>query len=131
MDGVRCVASFAVTTAKATSPPSDLALSPSPSYNGTGVRTGQDATWRRIQCWFTNVLPSSVSVRLRTLTNDQRLTDCVDSGAQPLVNEDETVILAVNGEIYNHVALRQGLKHPAKFKTHSDCEVIMHLVASG
>lgn len=51
----------------------------------------------------------------------------IDSGAQPLVNEDETVILAVNGEIYNHVALRQGLKHPAKFKTHSDCEVIMHL----
>ncbi|KAK1927664.1 hypothetical protein DB88DRAFT_478814 [Papiliotrema laurentii] len=51
----------------------------------------------------------------------------VDTGAQPLVNEDETIILAVNGEIYNHVALRKGLKNPATFKTHSDCEVIMHL----
>lgn len=51
----------------------------------------------------------------------------LDTGAQPLVNEDESVILAVNGEIYNHVALRKSLKQPATFKTHSDCEVIMHL----
>ncbi|EIW66432.1 asparagine synthase (glutamine-hydrolyzing) [Tremella mesenterica] len=51
----------------------------------------------------------------------------VDTGAQPLVNEDETIILAVNGEIYNHLALRKSLKQPATFKTHSDCEVIMHL----
>ena len=51
----------------------------------------------------------------------------VDTGAQPLTTEDESIILAVNGEIYNHVALRKGLKNPAKFKTHSDCEVIMHL----
>ncbi|BEI86058.1 hypothetical protein CcaverHIS002_0603450 [Cutaneotrichosporon cavernicola] len=52
----------------------------------------------------------------------------VDTGAQPLTNEDKSLILAVNGEIYNHVALRKGLKDKsAKFKTHSDCEVIMHL----
>ncbi|SCZ95883.1 BZ3500_MvSof-1268-A1-R1_Chr8-1g09859 [Microbotryum saponariae] len=52
----------------------------------------------------------------------------VDTGAQPITNEDETLILAVNGEIYNHRALRKQLKNPnAKFKTHSDCEVIMHL----
>ena len=61
------------------------------------------------------------------IASTQNLTS-VDTGAQPLVNEDDTIILAVNGEIYNHVALRQGLKHPATFKTHSDCEVIMHLV---
>lgn len=52
-----------------------------------------------------------------------------DTGAQPLINDDGTLILCVNGEIYNHVALRKGLKNPtAKFKTHSDCEVIHHLV---
>ncbi|GMK59877.1 hypothetical protein CspeluHIS016_0900940 [Cutaneotrichosporon spelunceum] len=52
----------------------------------------------------------------------------VDTGAQPLTNEDKSLVLAVNGEIYNHVALRKGLKNKdAKFKTHSDCEVIMHL----
>jgi glutamine phosphoribosylpyrophosphate amidotransferase len=52
-----------------------------------------------------------------------------DTGAQPLTNEDGTLILAVNGEIYNHRALRKSLKQPAVFKTHSDCEVIMHLVS--
>lgn len=52
----------------------------------------------------------------------------VDSGAQPLTNQDGSIILAVNGEIYNHKALRKSLKEPAVFKTHSDCEVIMHLV---
>ncbi|GAA5880729.1 hypothetical protein JCM3774_005691 [Rhodotorula dairenensis] len=51
----------------------------------------------------------------------------VDTGAQPLVSDDEKILLAVNGEIYNHRTLRKQLKNPAVFKTHSDCEVIMHL----
>jgi asparagine synthase (glutamine-hydrolysing) len=51
-----------------------------------------------------------------------------DSGAQPLVNEEGTVSLAVNGEIYNHRILRKSLKNEYKFKTHSDCEVIIPLV---
>ncbi|KAF1960110.1 asparagine synthetase [Byssothecium circinans] len=51
----------------------------------------------------------------------------VESGAQPLVNEEKTVSLAVNGEIYNHRILRKGLKKPYSFKTHSDCEVIIPL----
>ncbi|KAF1940781.1 glutamine-hydrolyzing asparagine synthase [Clathrospora elynae] len=51
----------------------------------------------------------------------------VDSGAQPLVNDEGTVSLAVNGEIYNHRILRKGLKKPYNFKTHSDCEVIIPL----
>jgi asparagine synthase (glutamine-hydrolysing) len=51
-----------------------------------------------------------------------------DSGAQPLVNDEGTVSLAVNGEIYNHRILRKGLKKPYNFKTHSDCEVIIPLV---
>ncbi|KAE8192653.1 hypothetical protein CF335_g5786, partial [Tilletia laevis] len=54
----------------------------------------------------------------------------VDTGAQPLTStfSDGKVILAVNGEIYNHRALRKGLKDTkAEFKTHSDCEVLLHL----
>ncbi|KAK4053668.1 asparagine synthetase [Microbotryomycetes sp. JL201] len=51
----------------------------------------------------------------------------VDTGAQPIVSQDDKLMLAVNGEIYNHRALRKQLKQPAHFKTHSDCEVIMHL----
>ncbi|KDN39331.1 putative asparagine synthase [Tilletiaria anomala UBC 951] len=52
----------------------------------------------------------------------------VDTGAQPLVSNDGKVILAVNGEIYNHRTLRKSLKNKSpQFKTHSDCEVILHL----
>ncbi|KAG0163212.1 asparagine synthetase [Apophysomyces sp. BC1034] len=51
----------------------------------------------------------------------------VDSGAQPLVSEDESLILCVNGEIYNHKQLRADLKEQHNFQTHSDCEVIMHM----
>jgi asparagine synthase (glutamine-hydrolysing) len=51
----------------------------------------------------------------------------VDSGAQPLTNEDSSIILTVNGEIYNHKILRKQLKGTPKFKTSSDCEVILHL----
>ncbi|KAL9607154.1 MAG: hypothetical protein Q9167_007904 [Letrouitia subvulpina] len=49
------------------------------------------------------------------------------SGAQPLVSEDGSVSLAVNGEIYNHRVIRKQLKTPYDFKTHSDCEVIIPL----
>lgn len=51
----------------------------------------------------------------------------VESGAQPLTSADESLILAVNGEIYNHRLLRKNLKEPYPFKTHSDCEVIIPL----
>lgn len=51
----------------------------------------------------------------------------VESGAQPLTSTDDSLILAVNGEIYNHRVLRKELKEPYAFKTHSDCEVIIPL----
>ncbi|MCJ1481454.1 asparagine synthetase [Schaereria dolodes] len=51
----------------------------------------------------------------------------VDTGAQPLLNEDGSLSLAVNGEIYNHRVIRKQLKKPYNFKTHSDCEVIIPL----
>ncbi|KAL6905784.1 hypothetical protein ACP4OV_003385 [Aristida adscensionis] len=49
------------------------------------------------------------------------------SGDQPLYNEDQTVVLAVNGEIYNHEDLRRNQLAAHKFRTGSDCEVIAHL----
>ncbi len=48
------------------------------------------------------------------------------SGGQPLYNKDKTLVLAVNGEIYNHNELRNSLPNYA-FLTHSDCEVILAL----
>jgi asparagine synthase (glutamine-hydrolysing) len=55
----------------------------------------------------------------------------VDSGAQPLVTPDGGQVLAVNGEIYNHRALRAGLEAGYDFQTHSDCEVILPLYRNG
>ncbi|KAI7881820.1 asparagine synthase [Lichtheimia hyalospora FSU 10163] len=51
----------------------------------------------------------------------------VDTGAQPITNDDKTLVLCVNGEIYNHSQLRKNLKRKHHFKTHSDCEIIMHM----
>lgn len=51
----------------------------------------------------------------------------VDKGSQPLWNEDCTVLVAVNGEIYNHRDLRAGLKDEHVFRTDSDCEIVVHL----
>ena len=49
------------------------------------------------------------------------------SGKQPLVSNDGTIILAVNGEIYNHQEIREKFKGKYQFKTQSDCEVIIPL----
>ena len=48
------------------------------------------------------------------------------SGKQPLLSEDKQLILAANGEIYNHRELRK--QFPSyQFQTESDCEVILAL----
>ncbi|WP_417871185.1 asparagine synthase B [Winogradskyella sp.] len=48
------------------------------------------------------------------------------SGKQPLFSEDKKLILAANGEVYNHKALRAQFPD-YKFQTESDCEVILAL----
>lgn len=51
----------------------------------------------------------------------------VAAGHQPISNEDETVWVAYNGEIYNFAALRQELISAGHaFRTHCDTEVIVH-----
>jgi asparagine synthase (glutamine-hydrolysing) len=49
------------------------------------------------------------------------------SGKQPLVSDDGKIILAVNGEIYNHQEIRKRYEGRYNFKTMSDCEVILPL----
>lgn len=49
------------------------------------------------------------------------------SGKQPLVSEDKKLILAANGEIYNHRELRKQFEGIYNFQTASDCEVILAL----
>ena len=48
----------------------------------------------------------------------------VSSGAQPLRSIDGALVLAVNGEIYNHRELKKELRQSYEFLTGSDCEVI-------
>lgn len=48
-------------------------------------------------------------------------------GAQPLRSVDGQLVLAVNGEIYNHRELKAALESPYDFQTASDCEVISAL----
>lgn len=50
----------------------------------------------------------------------------IQSGNQPLYNKERNLVLAVNGEIYNHKELRD--KYPNyDYQTKSDCEVILPL----
>jgi len=60
--------------------------------------------------------------------NRLSIIDLSSAATQPLFNEDESVVLVFNGEIYNFQELREELvqkKHV--FKSHSDSEVLVHL----
>lgn len=49
------------------------------------------------------------------------------SGKQPLFSKDKSLVLAANGEIYNHKELRETLTGDYEFQTASDCEIILAL----
>jgi asparagine synthase (glutamine-hydrolysing) len=49
------------------------------------------------------------------------------SGKQPLISPSGNLVLAANGEIYNHRELRAPYESSYQFKTQSDCEVILAL----
>ncbi|MDY5931114.1 MAG: asparagine synthase B [Candidatus Ornithospirochaeta sp.] len=63
-----------------------------------------------------------------TIISHERLA-IVDplSGKQPLYSKDGRLVLAVNGEIYNHQEIRERYKDKYDFLTKSDCEVILAL----
>ena len=51
----------------------------------------------------------------------------VEHGAQPLMDTKTGRVLCVNGEIYNHIELREKLKKEHDWQTKSDCEIILYL----
>lgn len=70
-----------------------------------------------------NYLESRVGLGFRRL----KIIDLF-TGQQPMSNENKSLWLVCNGEIYNHLELRQKLQERRhKFSTRSDAEVILHL----
>ena len=68
--------------------------------------------------------------RIRVGLGHRRLSiiDLSPAGHQPMSNEDGTVWVVINGEIYNFLELREILeKKGHRFKSHSDTEVLLHL----
>src|SRR5262249_44056061 len=57
------------------------------------------------------------------------IVDLTPAGHQPMANEDGSVWITFNGEIYNHAELRRDLHLDERhaFKSRSDTEVIIHL----
>lgn len=51
----------------------------------------------------------------------------ITSGKQPLYSKDGKLVLAVNGEIYNHRSIRAKYTGVYDFQTNSDCEVLLAL----
>ena len=56
------------------------------------------------------------------------IIDLSPAGHQPMCNEDGTVWIAYNGEVYNHLSLRAELEAKGHvFRSHADTEAILHL----
>jgi asparagine synthase (glutamine-hydrolysing) len=56
-----------------------------------------------------------------------KIIDLSDEADQPMENEDSTILITYNGEIYNYIELRQQLISSGhQFKSRSDSEVVVH-----
>lgn len=72
-------------------------------------------------CWFSEEVDAALGFRRLSIID-------IETGNQPLLNEDGSIAVVCNGEIYNYLELRNELERAGHdFRTKSDCEVIVHL----
>lgn len=72
--------------------------------------------------------PPAISEMVALGHNRLAIIDVSDAGREPMPNEDGTVWLVFNGEIYNFADLRSDLEARGhQFRSHTDAEVILHL----
>ena len=97
----------------------------------TGEVTDRDAVIRRMTDKITHRGPDSsgifqddsISMGFRRLS----IIDIASTGDQPIFNEDKTLVLTFNGEIYNYRELREILVEKGhRFYTQTDSEVLVH-----
>jgi asparagine synthase (glutamine-hydrolysing) len=70
----------------------------------------------------------AISQNVALAHNRLAIIDVSSAGREPMTNEDDTVWLVFNGEIYNFEELRTRLKTRGhQFRSHTDAEVIIHL----
>jgi asparagine synthase (glutamine-hydrolysing) len=99
-------------------------------YFGEGAGISEEALGRMNQTMVRRGPDDSGSLREPGVGLAMRRLSIIDLGGghQPIHNEDRTVAVVFNGEIYNYRELREGLRQRGhRFATGSDTEVIVHL----
>jgi asparagine synthase (glutamine-hydrolysing) len=97
---------------------------PSKAINGTALDAMTDILRHRGPDDRGTFLKQGIALGHRRLA----IIDLTPSGHQPMSNEDETVWIVFNGEIYNFEQLRRELiRHGHRFRSESDTEVLIHL----
>ncbi len=98
-------------------------VSRTPITETTPIRLMQDALYHRGPDSAGEYSDTHVALAMRRL----KIID-LEGGSQPLYNEDRSLVLIANGEIYNFIELRAQLQAQSHhFRTGSDCETIIHL----
>jgi len=99
-------------------------------YGNFGARQGAEIVRRMTECMrhrgpddegFLDDPPAFLGFRRLSIID-------LKTGHQPLANEDESIWIAFNGEIYNHASLRADLERKGhRYRTRTDTETIVHL----
>jgi asparagine synthase (glutamine-hydrolysing) len=100
-------------------------------FSSSGISEEQKASLKRMGDVMTHRGPDGEGYHVESsigLVHRRLSIIDVEGGGQPLCNEDGTIWIVFNGEIYNYIELREQLIQKGHvFKTSSDTEVIVHL----